>query len=67
MMFNVMNHQFKEIKHIQNQNFGCLYVIMSCHFSQVPPINDHWIFELLDDSINVLAPKFWKIMLNVMN
>jgi hypothetical protein len=48
-MFNVISHQFKEIKHIQNQNFGGLYVIVLGHFYQAPPINDHWIFESLDD------------------
>jgi hypothetical protein len=66
-MFNVINHQFKEIKHIQNQKFGGLYVIVSCQFFQAPPIIDHWNFESLDDSINALAPKIWEIMLNAMN
>jgi hypothetical protein len=62
-MFNVISHQFKEIEHIQNKNLVVLYVIVSSHFYQAHPINDRWTFESLDDSINALAPKFWKIML----
>lgn len=61
-MLNVVSHQFKKIRYIQNQNLGGLYVIVLGHFYQTPPINDHWIFESLDDNVNALAPIFWKIM-----
>jgi hypothetical protein len=66
-MFNVIHHQLRAIKHIQNEYFGGQDVIMSCDFYQAPHVKDCWVFSSLIDTINALAPKFWKRMLNVMN
>jgi hypothetical protein len=66
-MFNVINHQLKAIKHIQNNFLGGLNVIMSCDFYQTPPITNHWFFNSFNDSINALTPNFWKNNVNVMN
>jgi hypothetical protein len=35
-MFNIIDHQLKAIKHIQNEIFSGLDVIMSCDFHQMP-------------------------------
>jgi hypothetical protein len=44
---NVRDHQLKAIKHIQNEFFGGLNVIMSCDFYQSSPIKDCCVFFLL--------------------
>jgi hypothetical protein len=43
------------MKHIQNQNIGDLDVTMLGDFYQTPLIKDYWIFESLNDNINVLT------------
>jgi hypothetical protein len=66
-MFNVIGHRLRAIKHIQNEFFGHLNAIMSSDFYQAPLVKDYWVFSSLNDTINALAPNFWKTMLNVMN
>jgi len=59
-MFYVINHQLKAIKHIQNEFFNGLDVIMLSDFYQTPLVKDCWVFSSLNDIVNALAPKFWE-------
>ncbi len=59
-IFNVIDHQLRAIKHIQNENFNGLDVIMLGEFYQTPLIKDCWVFSSLNDTINALTPNFWK-------
>jgi hypothetical protein len=59
-MFNVIYYQLKAIKHIQNNFFGVLDVIMLGDFYQTLPIKDCWVFYSLNVSINALTPNLWK-------
>jgi hypothetical protein len=54
-MFIVINHWLKAVKHIQNQNIGDVDVTMLGDFYETPPIKEYWIFESLNDNINVLT------------
>jgi hypothetical protein len=54
-MFIVIDHWLRAIKHIQNQNIGDLNVTMLGDFYRKPAIKDFWIFESLNDNINVLT------------
>jgi len=59
-MFNVRDHWLRAIKHIQNEFFCGLDVIMSCEFYQAPHVKDYWIFYSFNDSISALTPNIWK-------
>ncbi len=48
-MFNVINNRIGSIKHIQNNFFGGVDVIM---------INDFYQTPLVKDNVNELAPNF---------
>jgi hypothetical protein len=56
-LFNVINNRLKSIKHIQNNVFGGVGVIMTY---QTPPLKDNWIFQNIENNVNALAPKFWQ-------
>ncbi len=43
-MFNVINNRLRSIKHIQNNFFGGVDVIMIGGFFQAPLMKDSWIF-----------------------
>jgi archaellum biogenesis ATPase FlaH len=43
-MFNVINNRLRSIKHIQNNFFGGVDVIMISDFFQAPLMKDSWIF-----------------------
>jgi hypothetical protein len=65
--FNVINNRLRSIKHIQNNFFGGVNVIMINNFDQTPPMKDSWIFQNMKNNVNALAPIFWQCMFNVMN
>jgi hypothetical protein len=44
IMFNVINNRVRSIKHIQNNVFGGVNVIMTGDFFQAPFMEDSWIF-----------------------
>ncbi len=58
--FYVINHRLKAIKHIQNEFFNGLDVIMLGDFYQTPLVKDCWVFSCFNDIVNALAPKFWE-------
>jgi hypothetical protein len=60
-MFNVINNKLRSIKHIQNNIFGGVNVIMTCDFYQTPLMKDSWIFQNIKDNVNVVTPNFWQI------
>jgi hypothetical protein len=39
-MFNVIDNRLRSIKHIQNNFFGVVNVIMTSDFYQAPPVKD---------------------------
>jgi hypothetical protein len=43
-IFNVINNRLRSIKHIQNNFFGGVDVIMIGGFFQAPLMKDSWIF-----------------------
>jgi hypothetical protein len=57
-MFNAINNRLKSIKHIQNNFFGGVNVIMTSDFYQAPPVKDSWIFQNIKDNVNALTPIF---------
>jgi hypothetical protein len=59
-MFNVRDHQLRAIKHIENEFLSGLNVITSRRLSSNTLVKVCWIFYFLNDSINALAPNFWK-------
>jgi len=59
-MFNVVNNMLRSIKHIQNNFFGGVDVIMINEFYQAPPVKDSWIFQNIKDNVNALSPIFWQ-------
>jgi hypothetical protein len=46
-MLNIINHWLRTIKHIQNQIFGGLNVIMSSEFHSAFIVKNYWIFPLM--------------------
>jgi hypothetical protein len=46
------------IKQVHNQFMGGLNVIMTCDFSQMPPIQDSWIFSFKNIGLNILTTNF---------
>ncbi len=59
-MFNVINNRLRSIKHIQNNFFGGVDVIMTCDFYQTPLVKDNWIFQNIKNNVNALTPNFWQ-------
>jgi hypothetical protein len=59
-LFFVIDHRLRPIKHIQNEFFNGLDVIMPGDLYQTPPVKDCWVFSSLNDIVNALAPNFWK-------
>ncbi len=59
-MFNVIDNRLRSIKHIQNNFFGGVDVIMRSDFYQAPPMKDSWIFQNIKNNVNALAPNFWQ-------
>jgi hypothetical protein len=59
-MFNVIDNRLRSIKHIQNNFFGGVDVIMTCDCHQAPLVKDSWIFQNIKDNVNALAPNFWQ-------
>jgi hypothetical protein len=59
-MFNVIDNSLRSIKHIQNNFFGGVDVIMIGDFFQAPLMKDSWIFQNIKDNVNILAPNFWQ-------
>jgi hypothetical protein len=66
-MFIVINNRLRSIKHIQNNFFGGVDVIMTSDFYQTPLVKDSWIFQNIKDNVNALAKTIWRHMSNVMN
>ncbi len=60
IMFNVINNKVRSIKHIQNNFFGGVNVIMTGDFFQPPLMKDSWIFQNIKNNVNALAPNFWQ-------
>jgi hypothetical protein len=58
-MFNVVDQRLRSIKHIQNKYFGNIDLIISGDLHQAPPVRDRWIFQNIDEGLNILAPSFW--------
>jgi len=58
-IFNVIDNRLRSIKHIQNNFFSGIDVIMTSDFFQAPPIKDNCFFQNIKDNINALAPNFW--------
>jgi len=59
-MFNVINNRLRSIKHIQNNFFGGVDVIMTCDFYQTPLVKDNWIFQNIKNNVNALTLNFWQ-------
>jgi len=59
-MFNVIDNRLRSIKHIQNNFFGGVDVIMTNDYYQAPLVKDSWIFQNIKDNVNALAPNFWQ-------
>jgi hypothetical protein len=60
MMFDVVDNRLRSIKHIQNNFFGGVDVIMTSDFYQAPPMKDSGIFQNIKDNVNALTPFFWQ-------
>jgi len=59
-MFNIINNRLRSIKHIQNNYFGGVNVIMIGDFYQTPHVKDSWSFQNIKYNVNALAPNFWQ-------
>jgi hypothetical protein len=60
-MCNVINNRLKFIKHIQNNFFCGVDIIMISEFYQPPPpMKDNWIFQNIKNNVNALAQNFWQ-------
>jgi response regulator of citrate/malate metabolism len=60
-MFNVINNGLKFIKHIQNNFFSGVDVIMIANFYETSPIKDSWIFQSIKDNVHALTLHIWQI------
>jgi hypothetical protein len=40
------------VKHLQNEFFGGLDVIVTTNFYQVPLVRDKWVFQRIDEGLN---------------
>jgi hypothetical protein len=59
-MFYVIDNRLRSIKHIQNNFFGGVDVIITSEFYQTPLMKDSWIFQNIKNNVNALAPNFWQ-------
>ncbi len=59
-MFNAIDNRLRSIKHIQNNFFGGVDVIMTIYFFQAPPMKNSWIFQNIKNNVNALTPNFWQ-------
>ncbi len=50
--FNVINNRLRSIKHIQNNFFSGVNVIMIGDFYQTPPMKGSWIFQNMKYNVN---------------
>ncbi len=57
-MFNVIDNRVRSIKHIQNNFFGGVDVLMIGDFFQVPLMKNSWIFQNIKNNVNALTPNF---------
>jgi len=57
-MFNIINNRLRSIKHIQNEFFRGVNVIMIGDFHQAPHVKDSWSFQNIKDNVNALTPNF---------
>jgi hypothetical protein len=57
-IFNVIDNRLRSIKHIQNNFFGDVDVIITSDSYQTPPMKYNWIFQNIKDNVNALAPDF---------
>jgi hypothetical protein len=60
-MFNVINNGLKFIKHIQNNFFRGVDVIMIADFYETSPVKDSWIFQSIKDNVHALTLHIWQI------
>ena len=58
-MLNAIDQRLYSIKHVRNKNFGGLDVIVIGDFYQAPLIRDKWVFQRIDEGLDVIVPKFW--------
>jgi len=59
-MFNVINNRLRSIKHIQNNFFGGVDVIITSDFYQGPLMKNSLIFQNIKNNVNSLTPNFWQ-------
>jgi hypothetical protein len=57
-MMNVIDNKLRSIKHIQNNFFSGVDVIMTNDFYQTPLMKDSYIFQNIKDNVNALTPNF---------
>jgi hypothetical protein len=57
-MFNVIDNRLRSIKHIQNNFFGGVDVIITNDFYQTPLMKSSWIFQNIKNNVNALALDF---------
>jgi hypothetical protein len=60
-MFNAIDNRLRSIKHIQNNFFGVVNVIMIGDFYETPLVKDSWIFQNIKNNVNTLTPNFWHV------
>jgi hypothetical protein len=58
-MLNAIDQKLRSIKHVQENFFGGVDVIVTGDFYQAPPVRDKWVFQRIDDGLNAIAPNFW--------
>jgi hypothetical protein len=58
-IFNVIDNKLRSIKHIQNNFFGGVDVLMTNDLCQSPLVKYNWIFQNIKSNINALTPNFW--------
>jgi hypothetical protein len=59
-IFNVIVNSLRSIKHIQNNFFGGVDVIMTSNFYQTPLVKNSWIFQNIKYNVNAFTPNFWQ-------
>jgi hypothetical protein len=58
-IFNVIDNKLRSIKHIQNNFFAGVDVLMTSDLCQSPFVKYNWIFQNIKGNINALTPNFW--------
>ena len=59
-MLNAIDQRLRSIKHIQNNFFGSVDVIVTGDFYQAPLVRDKWIFQKINEGLSALEPNFWQ-------